>query len=55
MYPEDRLRLQDFISEDLMRNPDMLDNDVESCQLFIKNGNATDVTIGRATLLYVRE
>jgi hypothetical protein len=57
-YPGDGLlRLRDIISEDLMHNPDMLDHDGESCLLVIKNGNATGVTIGRATGMfsYVRE
>ncbi|KAG8952880.1 hypothetical protein FRC04_003329 [Tulasnella sp. 424] len=57
-YPYDRLlQLRDLISEDLMRNPDMLDHDGEPCLLVIKNGNTTGVTIGRATGIfsYVRE
>ncbi|KIJ15135.1 hypothetical protein PAXINDRAFT_99664 [Paxillus involutus ATCC 200175] len=52
-YPDDRLLpLWDLISEDLMRKPDMLDHDGESCLLVIKNGNATGVTIGRATGIF---
>src|SRR5258707_760678 len=31
-----------------MRNPDMFGLDGEPCLLVIKNGNATDTTIGRA-------
>ena len=57
-YPDDRLLpLRDVISEDLMRNPDMLDRDGEPCLLVIKNGNTTGVTIGRATGIfsYVRK
>ncbi|KAI0272413.1 hypothetical protein BC834DRAFT_921886 [Gloeopeniophorella convolvens] len=57
-YPDDRLlQLRDPIPEDLMRNPDMLDQDGESCLLVIKNGNTTGVTIGRATgvFSFVRE
>jgi hypothetical protein len=57
-YPDDRLlRLRDFISEDLMRNPDTLDYGGEPCLLVIKNGKTTGVTIGRATGIfsYVRE
>lgn len=57
-YPDDRLLpLQDLISEDLMRKPDMLDHNGESCLLVIKNGSATGVTIGRATGIfsYVRK
>jgi len=51
------LPLRDLISEDFMRKPDMLDHDGESCLLVIKNGNATGVTIGRATGIfsYVRK
>lgn len=49
-YPADRLLpLRDMITEELMRAPDMLDHDNEACLLVIKNGNATGVTIGRAT------
>ncbi|KAI0247204.1 hypothetical protein BJV78DRAFT_1285715 [Lactifluus subvellereus] len=57
-YPHGRLLpLRGLISEDLMRSPDMLDHDGESCLLVIKNGNATGVTIGRATGIfsYVRK
>lgn len=57
-YPDNRLLgLQDLISEDLMRNPDMLNHDGEPYLLVIKNGNTTGVTIGRATDIfsYVRE
>jgi hypothetical protein len=57
-YPDDRLlRLRDFISEDLMRKPDMVDHNKEPCLLVIKNGKTTGVTIGRATGIfsYVRE
>ena len=57
-YPDDRLLpLRDIISEELMRHPDMLNRDDEPCLLVIKSGNATGVTIGRATgvFSYVRE
>jgi hypothetical protein len=57
-YPYDRLLpLQDVISEDLMHDPDMLDQDGEPSLLVIKNGNTTGVTIGRATGIfsYVRK
>jgi hypothetical protein len=37
-----------MITEERMREPDMLDHDNEACLLVIKNGNAIDVTIGRA-------
>ncbi|KAI0259708.1 hypothetical protein BC834DRAFT_833072 [Gloeopeniophorella convolvens] len=48
-YPDDRLlQLQGVISEDIMRDPDMLDRSGEKCLLVIKNGHATGVTIGRA-------
>lgn len=46
------LPLRDMITEERMREPDMLDHDNEACLLVIKNGNATDVTIGRATGIY---
>ncbi|KAG8993344.1 hypothetical protein FRB90_000723 [Tulasnella sp. 427] len=49
-YPDRRLLpLRDMISEELMRAPDMLDHDNEPCLIVIKSGNATGVTIGRAT------
>lgn len=52
-YPDDRLLpLRDPISEDLMRKPDMLNHDGERCLLVIKSGNATGVTIGRATGIF---
>lgn len=57
-YPEDRLLpLRGIISEDLMRNPDMLDHNGEGSLLVIKNGGTTGVTIGRANGIfsYVRE
>jgi hypothetical protein len=52
-YPDDRLLpLCDMITEECMREPDMLDHDNEACLLVIKNGNATGVTIGRATGIF---
>jgi hypothetical protein len=52
-YPDDRLLpLRDIITEKRMREPDMLIHDNEACLLVIKNGNATDVTIGRATGIF---
>jgi hypothetical protein len=37
-----------MITEELMRSPNMLDHENKACLLVIKNGDATDVTIGRA-------
>jgi len=57
-YPDDRLLwLRGMITDERMREPDMLHHDNEACLLVIKNGNATDVTIGRATgiLSFVRD
>jgi hypothetical protein len=52
-YPEGRLLpLRDIIPKDCMRKPGMLDHDGEPCLLVIKNGNATGVTIGRATGIF---
>ena len=52
-YPSDRLlELRDIITEERMRNPDMIDHDSETCLFVIKNGNATGVTIGRATGIF---
>ena len=41
-----------MITDECMREPDMLHHDNEACLLVIKNGNATDVTIGRATGIF---
>ena len=57
-YPVDRLLpLRDLISEDLMHNPDMVDQDGEPCLSVIKDGMATGLTIGRPTgvFSYVRK
>jgi hypothetical protein len=57
-YPLHRLlKLQDPIPEDVLHNPDILNQDGNPCLFVIKNGNSTGVTIGRATGIfsYVRE
>jgi hypothetical protein len=57
-YPYDRLlKLRDFIQEDDMHNPDMLDREGEPCLFVTKNGNATGLTVGRASGIFsfVRE
>ena len=36
------------ITDDLMRNPDMWDEDGKPCLLVVKRGSATGTTIGRA-------
>jgi hypothetical protein len=52
-YPDDcLLPLRDMITEERMCETDMLDHDKEACLLVIKNGNATNVTIGRATGIF---
>lgn len=52
-YPSDRLlELHDMITEACMRDPDMLDHDNKTCLFVIKNGNATGITIGRATGIF---
>ena len=52
-YPDDHLLpLRDMLTKHDMYKPDMLDHDNEACLLVIKNGNATDVTIGRATGIF---
>jgi len=52
-YPSDRLLpLRDIITEELMRNPNMLDHDNEACLFVIKSGGTTGVTIGRATGIF---
>jgi hypothetical protein len=48
-YPDDRLLpLIGLITDELMRTPDMWDSDGEPCLMVVKNGNATDTTLGRA-------
>ncbi|KIK80949.1 hypothetical protein PAXRUDRAFT_763789 [Paxillus rubicundulus Ve08.2h10] len=57
-YPHGRLlQLQDFLNEDKLHHPKMLDTNGEACLLVIKNSNSTGVTIGRATgiMSFVRE
>ncbi|KAI0920100.1 hypothetical protein AcV7_006093 [Taiwanofungus camphoratus] len=52
-YPSDRLLpLSGLISEELMRRPDMRDHNGHPCLFVIKSGNATGVTIGRATGIF---
>ena len=48
-YPNDcPLPLTGIITDELMRTPDMWDKDAEPCLLVVKNGSATDTTLGRA-------
>ncbi|KAG7439988.1 uncharacterized protein BT62DRAFT_924364 [Guyanagaster necrorhizus] len=57
-YPEDRLLpLMGIIPDNALRTPNMWDSDGEPCLLVIKNGNATNTTIGRANGVFsiVRE
>ncbi|KAI6008150.1 hypothetical protein F5J12DRAFT_767781 [Pisolithus orientalis] len=57
-FPLDRLLpLKGTITDELMRAPDMWDADGKPCLLVVKNGNATGITIGRATGVFsiVRE
>ncbi|KAF8165138.1 hypothetical protein B0H34DRAFT_780108 [Crassisporium funariophilum] len=52
-YPSDRLfEIRGIITEEHMCNPDMVDHDNEACLLVTKRGNATEVTIGRATGMF---
>jgi len=41
-----------MITEERIRNPDILDHDNEACLPVIKHGNATGVAIGRATGIF---
>jgi len=57
-YPKDRLLQTDgVISDEIMRAPDMWDLEDEPCLLVVKNGNATNTTLGRANGVFsiVRE
>lgn len=48
-YPHDGLLpLEGTITDDLMNAPDMRDVDGKPCLLVLKNGSATETTIGRA-------
>ncbi|KAI9430556.1 hypothetical protein H4582DRAFT_2121903 [Lactarius indigo] len=48
-YPANRLLpIHGIISDKLMRAPDMWDLDSKPCLLVVKNGNATNTTLGRA-------
>ena len=40
------------ITGDLMHNPDTWDSNGEPCLLFVKNGNATGTTTGRANGIF---
>ncbi|KAG6334414.1 hypothetical protein ID866_4670 [Astraeus odoratus] len=52
-YPDDRLLpLTSIITDELMRTPDMRDINGDPCLLVVKNGHATDTTIGHATGIY---
>jgi len=49
-YPYDRLLpLHGTITEEVMRDPNMLDHDNKICLFVIKSAGTTGVTIGRAT------
>lgn len=58
IYPLDGLlQLRDVVKEDELRHPTTLDANGEECLIVVKNGNATSVTIGRATGIesFIRE
>ena len=49
-YPEGRqLRINGIVSRELLANPDLLDDNDHPCLIVVKDGNATDLTVGRAT------
>ena len=49
-YPEGRqLRINGIVSKELLANPDLLDDNDLPCLIVLKNGNTTDLTVGRAT------
>ena len=56
-YPYQGLLQLHIVKEDELRHPTMLDANGEKCIIVVKNGNTTDVTIGRATDIesFVRE
>jgi hypothetical protein len=57
-YPRGGLmQLQDFVKDDELRRPTMLDENGEECLIVVKNGTTTGVTLGRATSIesFVRE
>jgi hypothetical protein len=47
-YPEDRmLRINGIVTRELLANPDLFDHEDLSCFIVLKDGSATDLTIGR--------
>lgn len=52
-YPDERLLpLGEIMSEERLRDPQIFDQDNEPLLLVIKSGNASGVTIGRATGMF---
>ncbi|KAK6358938.1 hypothetical protein TWF696_000112 [Orbilia brochopaga] len=53
----DLLELQDVMSEESLRNPDIFDADGDICLFVMKKGSASGLTVGRANGIfsYVRE
>lgn len=49
-YPEGRqLRINGIVSKELLANPDLRDGNNQPCLIVLKDGNSTDLTVGRAT------
>ena len=47
-YPINRqLRINGWVSHELLTNPDCFDANDEPCLIFMKDGNSTDLTVGR--------
>lgn len=47
--PGGQVRIRDTVPSKTLVHPDQRDSDDESCLLVLKDGNASDLTIGRAT------
>lgn len=57
-YPEGRqLRINGIVSKELLANPDLLDDNDQPCLIDVKDGNTTEFTVGRATVMdsFVRD
>ena len=49
-YPENRqLRINGIVSKELLVKPDQRDDNNQPCLIVLKDGNTTDLTVGRAT------
>jgi len=45
--PNRQLRINGYLTRELLSNPDCFDSDGEPCLIVMKDGNTTDLTVGR--------